>query len=922
MGRAQGSPWRGVPNWPSPVAKGFIPFQHGPPPVDFHPVMQQFPPPPMFSIRPSMELNQSGVPYHVPDGDRFSSHGRSLGWRNLVDESCPPIHGWDANNTVFGDESHIYGRLDWDHHRRLTDGYSAHGPADDVWAEQTGLEAQNDKKQPSVQVESVDIDQSSDALERNTLKAAPKTIPEEIPNLSRKDGACLLHVYLSMVDISPDLTQPELYSQYTDLMGMKQNLNTEEADSKLLLVEEAIDATVKISNKTSSGLLFPTIKDSVLQNTMSLYKKLKEEAKTINGDKLPFSNVENLEAAPALDLEVAGSNEDKLGGLVPACGQQEAEVAASALTKVKMEVFSAITNEKINEPDLADALEKPEGSIAALNKVKMELNLVPKQETLDYIVEVKSSSPQNVETSDTHSPGKMFNTAQMFEADNDQSWNHVHPEQPYCHLARSGADENSSLVYPVENMSIDGVHYASHWNPAPRSNGFPSSSHSIEVPHFQTDASGPSHDPFLLPSAAGSFSMAPENYAHHASSSDYGGQIFHGVEGGFVDVTMTNGRGTYKRKSPSVPAVCERGSSSGYYNSGNPPDLSSDTWQEKPNTDSHHAPWDCTTIGSSYRGNSLSIGGEATLRNVRSRAAVDLETNLARTHLSGNPSHHSYTTGNFADHSGSVELMGQSSNMPIRDWSHIHMSPVAHGRIPLPDANVFSHETNHFIIGSSNTSAAVEIGGYHNDMISSRTPIPQNLQGTSNHSVRTSDEGLQLVAESYSSRHPRPLSTIGWRNSDRSGRTRISSDRYRSLSDEAGLRGRLAPEGLMIVDRSALYGSRNLFDQHRDMRLDIDNMSYEELLALGERIGSVSTGMSEDLISKCLTESIYCSSDQFQEEGKCVICLEEYKNMDDVGTMKTCGHDFHVDCIKKWLEMKNLCPICKGSALADHMKEK
>lgn len=31
----------------------------------------------------------------------------------------------------------------------------------------------------------------------------------------------------------------------------------------------------------------------------------------------------------------------------------------------------------------------------------------------------------------------------------------------------------------------------------------------------------------------------------------------------------------------------------------------------------------------------------------------------------------------------------------------------------------------------------------------------------------------------------------------------------------------------MIVDRSGIYGSRSLFDQHRDMRLDIDNMSYE-----------------------------------------------------------------------------------------------
>ncbi|XP_020249954.1 probable E3 ubiquitin-protein ligase RHG1A [Asparagus officinalis] len=29
-----------------------------------------------------------------------------------------------------------------------------------------------------------------------------------------------------------------------------------------------------------------------------------------------------------------------------------------------------------------------------------------------------------------------------------------------------------------------------------------------------------------------------------------------------------------------------------------------------------------------------------------------------------------------------------------------------------------------------------------------------------------------------------------------------------------------------------------LYDRHRDMRLDVDNMSYEELLALTERIGN------------------------------------------------------------------------------------
>merc|ERR1712183_1058884 len=103
----------------------------------------------------------------------------------------------------------------------------------------------------------------------------------------------------------------------------------------------------------------------------------------------------------------------------------------------------------------------------------------------------------------------------------------------------------------------------------------------------------------------------------------------------------------------------------------------------------------------------------------------------------------------------------------------------------------------------------------------------------------------------------------------------------------------------------------------REMSLDIDSMSYEELLALGERIGNVSTGLSEDLISKCLTETIHCSSDQIQEEGSCVICLEEYKNKEEVGVLKNCTHNYHVGCIKKWLSMKNVCPICKAPALAD-----
>jgi len=49
-------------------------------------------------------------------------------------------------------------------------------------------------------------------------------------------------------------------------------------------------------------------------------------------------------------------------------------------------------------------------------------------------------------------------------------------------------------------------------------------------------------------------------------------------------------------------------------------------------------------------------------------------------------------------------------------------------------------------------------------------------------------------------------------------------------------------------------------------------MIDQELLALGERIGNVGTGLSEGLISKYLTKTLYCSAEQSQE-GTCAICL-------------------------------------------------
>ncbi|KQJ84989.1 probable E3 ubiquitin-protein ligase HIP1 isoform X2 [Brachypodium distachyon] len=114
---------------------------------------------------------------------------------------------------------------------------------------------------------------------------------------------------------------------------------------------------------------------------------------------------------------------------------------------------------------------------------------------------------------------------------------------------------------------------------------------------------------------------------------------------------------------------------------------------------------------------------------------------------------------------------------------------------------------------------------------------------------------------------------------------------------------------------SIFYGGVEIHDRHRDMRLDIDNMSYEELLALEERIGNVSTGLSEEDVMNLLKQRKFSSWRLSSVEHEpCSICQEEYIDGDDLGTLH-CGHDFHAGCIRQWLVVKNLCPICKNTAL-------
>ncbi|GLJ56192.1 hypothetical protein SUGI_1206530 [Cryptomeria japonica] len=52
-----------------------------------------------------------------------------------------------------------------------------------------------------------------------------------------------------------------------------------------------------------------------------------------------------------------------------------------------------------------------------------------------------------------------------------------------------------------------------------------------------------------------------------------------------------------------------------------------------------------------------------------------------------------------------------------------------------------------------------------------------------------------------------------------------------------------------------------------------------------------------------------------EEHEECVICLCEYQDEDAVAALPPCQHNFHVDCIRRWLECQPRCPICNACPL-------
>ncbi|CAD8103327.1 unnamed protein product [Paramecium sonneborni] len=108
---------------------------------------------------------------------------------------------------------------------------------------------------------------------------------------------------------------------------------------------------------------------------------------------------------------------------------------------------------------------------------------------------------------------------------------------------------------------------------------------------------------------------------------------------------------------------------------------------------------------------------------------------------------------------------------------------------------------------------------------------------------------------------------------------------------------------LMLQQQEEMEFQNRLIQMQNNV--DLDEMSYEQLQELQEKMGFVSRGLVEQqiqvLIKQCTIQSL--------TNDCCTICLEDSGN--PVEIQLDCGHVFHKDCISEWLLREKHCPVCK-----------
>ncbi|KAK7303864.1 hypothetical protein RJT34_14781 [Clitoria ternatea] len=74
----------------------------------------------------------------------------------------------------------------------------------------------------------------------------------------------------------------------------------------------------------------------------------------------------------------------------------------------------------------------------------------------------------------------------------------------------------------------------------------------------------------------------------------------------------------------------------------------------------------------------------------------------------------------------------------------------------------------------------------------------------------------------------------------------------------------------------------------------------------------LNSGLKKTEMVALPTSTYYSGSPSSSSPSNCAICLAEFSDGNTLRSLPNCNHNFHVDCIDKWLLAHSSCPTCRN----------
>ena len=91
----------------------------------------------------------------------------------------------------------------------------------------------------------------------------------------------------------------------------------------------------------------------------------------------------------------------------------------------------------------------------------------------------------------------------------------------------------------------------------------------------------------------------------------------------------------------------------------------------------------------------------------------------------------------------------------------------------------------------------------------------------------------------------------------------------------------------------------------------LENYYRDDGMNSSHNIFNYDSNNNDDKISQLESKILENVDNLSPDKKSCIICLENFQKSDIIINLE-CLHMYHDNCIKKWLNENNYCPICKN----------